>query len=367
MSKTVIADIRNNRFPKLVIEQETFVVWRNLDPYPHTVETAPDSSYYFNAGALFTGAVSSPVYFRNLGDFEYLCRFHHGMTGRVSVVVHAGGHDHDDDHDHGHDHHLQHFHGFVTGGRTGDRIFMSHTPVMADDRHHFQIILQASFVKDEHKKVYEKVRQSYGDGRMQTFHDHISLADIGSGAVTDLPKCELEYYPNPKTPDAGEPVPGLEKDIPIHIDKVLFFHVFEPDLEYPDGLQYLVYGDADDVFIDHSIGRAPSFHSVAKLAAAPDFWTPDKFGGTVSILVPSKRIIDVSPKILPRTAFVDNAFHITWLPPSNLLTPQDPLKRRDGSTPIYDVLLSDGTSSRIEIGRFLHFDIRLLNNRVVIT
>jgi hypothetical protein len=63
MAKTAIADIRDSAFPEISIPPDTFVVWRNLDPFPHAVETLRNASYYFNAGALHPGESSSPVYF----------------------------------------------------------------------------------------------------------------------------------------------------------------------------------------------------------------------------------------------------------------------------------------------------------------
>jgi hypothetical protein len=373
MQRTVIADIRNNAFPELTIARGTFVVWRNLDPYPHTAETDPDSSFYFNAGPLLPGGTSSPVLFNQIGSFDYVCRFHADMSGMVKVADAAGGR-RDDSTDHGMPgmpgmpHHLEHYHGFVTGGRSGERIFMSHTPVIADERHCYQVILQGSLVNKEHIAAYNALRQStYGDGQVQTFHDHISLVDIGGGKVTLLPEANMEYYPDPLAPDSGVDVPGLDQKVPVRIDKVLHFHQFDPDTDYPDGMAYLVYGDLDDVFIDHFITRAPNFHSVAKLKSRPDFWAAVNLGTTVTIRVPSKHIFDVSPKLLTRVAYVDNAFHLFWLPPAGTYAAQDPLIRRDGKDARYAVTLSNGVSSSIEIGRFIHFDIRLLNNRVVIT
>lgn len=372
MPKTTIADIRNNAFPALTIQKNTFVVWRNLDPYPHTAETAPDAAFYFNAGPLFPGETSSPVYFGETGKFDYVCRFHAEMAGSVNVAAElppaTGGHI--DQMSGMHEgHHLEHFHGFVTGGRSGRRLFMSHTPVIADDRHRYQVILQGSLMEEKHIEIYDKLRQSdFADGQVQTFHDHISLVDIGSGKVTMLPEANMEYYPHAEAPETGEPLPGLDDKVPVRIDRVLHFHQFEPDTEYPEGLAYLVYGDLDDVFIDHFITRAPNFHSVGKLKARPEFWNEQAVAaGTAKVLVNSKHILDVSPKLLPRVAYVDNAFHLFWLPPAGTYSAQDPLIRRDGTKPIYDVVLADGRVSQIEIGRFIHFDIRLLNNRVVIT
>jgi hypothetical protein len=61
-----------------------------------------------------------------------------------------------------------------------------------------------------------------------------------------------------------------------------------------------------------------------------------------------------------------------WLPPSGIYLappghPQDPLIPRDGNPPIYDVVFDNGAKSQIEIEKWLHFDVRLLNYGVLIT
>jgi len=380
MAKTILLDIRNNTFPPLTIEEGNFVVWRNLDPSAHSAETLRNDPNYFSAGALLPGEVSSAVLFSKPGRFEYVCRFHAGMTGVVNVTSVGGSHpenthdgqSHDAGHGgHGGHIHLKHLHGFVTGGRSSERLFMTHTPVLADERHHFQVILQGSLPEKTHADAYDTLRKSaYGDGKVQVFHEHLALPDIGSGHVTMLPQSALEYYPNDREGVlGGTPVPGLEGNIPVRIDRVLHFHRFETEADYPeDGLTYVIYGDRDDVFIDHLINRAPSYHSVAKLKDSPPFFTSDHFGKTVTVSIPAKKIRDVSPKFLRRVGFVDNSFHLFWLPPPGVYPlPADPLKTRDNTPPKYDVQLENGSKGQIEIGRFLHFDVRLLNYGVLIT
>ena len=133
MTRTVIADIVGNSFPSITIVPDTFVVWRNLDPVPHTVETDPAATYYFNVGPLATGEVSSPVWFNREGMFPYACRFHAEMAGDVLVSAKARVGIKSGDpmpttqmmpgsmHDHGGHGSLAHFHGFVTGGRSGSK------------------------------------------------------------------------------------------------------------------------------------------------------------------------------------------------------------------------------------------------------
>lgn len=389
MTKTIIANIRENAFPTITIPPNTFVVWRNLDPVPHSAEAEVTSDFFFNAGPMFPGENSPPVYFTDVGVFNYRCRYHSGMDATVTVregveptvspAEHPGHGGHGHEHGHGHGHGLAHLHGFVTGGRTGNRFFMSHTPVLADPRHSYQVILQGQLDNPEHAAAYTRIRQSeYGDRRVQIFHSHISMPDIGTGKITTLPQSSFTYYPDLMHPDEGVDIPGLEENIPVTISRVLHFHRFDTDAPYPEGLEYLVYGDLDDVFIDHFMNRGPSFHSVAKLAERPNFWTEQLTSGTARIRIPRKRITDLGGKFLPRIAFVDNSFHVFWLPPSGLYTPavQDPLFPRKPKRPNlgpyeytggpfgYGVILEDGTIERIALGRSLHFDVRLLNHGV---
>jgi hypothetical protein len=356
MAKTVIVDIEHSRFPEVSIPVDTYVVWHNRDSVVHSAEMSRESEPYFDAGALHPGEASSPIYFGSPGSYDYACRYHHDMRGRITVMedgeptIRPGeGH---------HSHHMTHYHGFVTGGRSGTGLFMSHTPVMADERHRFQVILRGSLIEPEQIGAYEEGRkQDFGTFRWQVFHSHQDMERIGRGEISELNEALITYSSDGVT---ETPVPGLpEYGTRVRIDKVIHFHAFEADDKYPArGLEYILYGDSEEVFADHHISRAPNFHSVAKLAHAPSFWTGE---GPVTVTIPSKRIKDVSPKQLSRMAFVDNAFHLAWLPPSGLLRPADPLRRRDGSLPVYDVVLEDGSAGQIEIEDFLHFDVRLLN------
>ncbi len=393
MSKTLIVNIRNNAFPMATVRPGTYVVWRNLDPYPHSAETENSADFFFNAGPLLPGEVSPPVLFSVLGEFPYRCRYHASMSSMVHVKADAppGGtaedHGESDHGDPGHGDHgghgghgtFKHLHGFVTGGRTGRRFFMSHTPVLADPRHSYQVILQGSLTTPQHVQAYEAIRNSsYDDRRVQIFHGHTSLPDIRDGNTKVLPEASFTHYPDLAHPDDGVAIPGLEENIPVNIDKVLHFHKFDVDDDSGDGsLRYLVYGDMDDVFIDHFMNKAPSFHSVAKLASAPAFWTAAHTSGVVQLSVPAKRILHLAPKLIQRIAFVDNSFHVFWLPPSGLYTPAplDPLFPRKafnraqpsefrGGPFRYEVVLANGTGGQIDVARSLHFDTRLLNHGV---
>lgn len=389
MSKTIVVDIRNSAFPGVIVRPGSYVVWRNLDPFPHSAETERKSDPYFNAGPMLPGEMSAPVLFTTAGQFDYRCRYHTGMSGKITVDPQApaagaitqpgqqndGSGDHSG-HDGGHIHAYNHLHGFVTGGRSGKHFYMAHTPVLADPRHCYQVILQGSLRQDEHAQIYANLRSSeYGHRRVQIFHSHTSLPGIAVGEIKELPHSSFAYYPDDRHPDDQEDIAGLT-DVPVTIDKVIHFHRFEVDSEDSDGpLEYLIYGDEQDIFIDHLMNRAPSFHSVAKLASAPPFWPALMAQQPVRVQVPAKRIQYMQPKVVQRIAFVDNSFHIFWLPPTGVYGPTiiDPLfPRKDyqavtpsifsGGPYRHDVVLPDGSASFIELApHSLHMDLRLLN------
>ena len=48
MSRTIVVDIRNSAFPGVMVRPGSYVVWRNLDPFPHSAETERKSDPYFN-------------------------------------------------------------------------------------------------------------------------------------------------------------------------------------------------------------------------------------------------------------------------------------------------------------------------------
>lgn len=247
---------------------------------------------------------------------------------------------------------------------------MTHTPVLADERHNYQVILRGRFVKPEHARIYDDLRASaYGDQVVQIFHNHVSMPDIGRGNITLLPNASVAHWPGGTQTTIGPaqvPIRGLE-DVPIALDEVLHFHQFDTDAPYPEALTYFMYGDGKDVFIDHAMDRAPGFHSVAKLAAPPKGWNGS---GTRTFRVPGRAIRELEPRLASRLAIVDNAFHVFWLLSPGQLPrhAQDPLiLRSTGPVPhVHSIEFADGEKSEIEISRFLHFDVRLLNFGVLI-
>jgi plastocyanin len=66
----------------ITVPAGTTVIWRNLDPVPHTVTSAEGK---FDSGNITSGESYSHV-FKDPGSYDYYCRIHPYMKGKVIVV-----------------------------------------------------------------------------------------------------------------------------------------------------------------------------------------------------------------------------------------------------------------------------------------
>ena len=66
---------------EITITEGTTITWYNKDSTAHTVTTQDKT---FDSGSLLTGAKFSYT-FKQKGTFEYYCRFHPSMIGKVTV------------------------------------------------------------------------------------------------------------------------------------------------------------------------------------------------------------------------------------------------------------------------------------------
>lgn len=381
--------IENGAIPSFEIAIGQSVTWTNNDSVPYQLNSDPKNThFYFDIGIIFPGEVSSPVLINpavGIDELIYGDGLSPGKKGKIKVIG-PNPVPPPDDNGHNHDHHssymsnevihdqnehLRHFHGFVTGGITGDQIYLTHTPIFADERHHFQIILEAQFVESKHVIAYNKLRTSgFGHGKVDLFFDHLALIDIQSGKKDELDLFGLRYHTDLQTENSEIVYRGAKVFHPdfdsrkgakvrVKVKNILHFRKFDPDMAYPDSLTYLMYGNDTDVFFDYFISRAPNFHSVGKLAKVPNFWTSDLHNGVLKFQIPSRKIIDVSPKQLKRVAFLDNRHHLVWGSPSGFGSATDPLAREPlnkyGNRE-FDVLLENGQMGRIEVSHLTHFN-----------
>lgn len=332
-----------------VKKDEIVVLKNNGDKIVQISSDSNSKGLFFDVGILHPGENSSPIFFNlinNITKIHYGCGLDSSLRGEINIIsgecphTHSDHGNHGDNVDHGghsdHDHgrHEDHFHGFITNGAKGDCIYMTHTPIFGDVNHHYQIILQASFKDPKLIKKYEELRNSsYGNNKVQLLFEHIELSKIENREITSMKINSFRYYPDVPTIRDGLVMENVKtelhefKDAEIIIEKVLHFRTFTPDMPYAEYLEYLLYGNESEVFMDSFISRAPNYHSVAALREVPSFWTKKYFNNTCKIQLLSKKIIQCEPKTISRVAFLNNQTHLIWGMPSGSIGPIDPLYR----------------------------------------
>ena len=373
MAKTVEVLIQGFQFNNgnpLSIDVGDSVVWTNRDSVPHTV-TGTSGEYPFELGTVVPGQTSSPVTFLKAsgpGGFVYECEFHAGMSGTIRVGVvdeenanDAGGREHDDHDSGGHSghHHVDpDVHSFVVAGLTPDNIYLSHIPLFSDSRHFYQVVLEAKLGDQAARVAYSRYRQENGDARCIVDPEPFILTEIESGERTSF-QGTLNHVASgtPNSALAGaSPIDGLT-DVQVEIIRVIHFRRLNVDDPFPERLTYLLYGNLREVFLDHYISGAPSFHGVAKLAEVPGFLSHEVINSSPKVTIPSKTFMDVTPKTV-RSAFLNNRTHLVYAPPSGVIRPRDPLEKLDS----IDVNIGSDSSLRsIKIGKLIYFDIRIIN------
>ncbi len=68
----------------LTVAVGTTVTWRNSDNAAHTATADNSSAFQFDTGGISPGATSA-ITFTQAGTFEYFCKFHTTMKGKVVV------------------------------------------------------------------------------------------------------------------------------------------------------------------------------------------------------------------------------------------------------------------------------------------
>ena len=82
-----VVTISRSRFSdrEIRVHVGTTVVWRNDDPFAHTVTSVEGSAVAFDSGELALGDTFEMT-FAEPGTFAYFCRIHPTMRARVIVV-----------------------------------------------------------------------------------------------------------------------------------------------------------------------------------------------------------------------------------------------------------------------------------------
>lgn len=174
-------------------------------------------------------------------------------------------------------------------------VYLSHLPMFQQEGrppmpHRYQVILEIDFIGDD-----RDTQGRYAEDRQR--HREATIYMLSPTAPFVLPSLvSADPQGNPLRQFNGtifrghlerpEGVPIL-RDAMVHVEQVVYFREFDPEVEKPSQLEYLLFGRGDELFLTHQITKAPDFDQVLAVRVIGHGFTDDELGQGVHLIFPA--------------------------------------------------------------------------------
>ena len=228
------------------------------------------------------------------------------------------------------------FHGmFMLGDR---QLFACHMPMFHKEPHCYQMILKIS-LPDVVMQAYRTGRKADPDAVFNLINSDsapMTLPAIAIGEITHFP---ADIYRNYSNANGGAPQEKLFSEVPLEVERVVYFRHFDAGFNYPESLTYLLFGSENEAHLSHYICRDPDFQHLLSLTSYPDWISPQQIqaGVTVNIVglssqpIPCSNPLDQDIYQVNFSGQTDRSFPIyvgkhanRWFSTGNMLNAKDP-------------------------------------------
>jgi hypothetical protein len=157
-------------------------------------------------------------------------------------------------------------------------VFLSHLPMFQDvnatktrftSPHRFQVILEATFTKGaaSAQDVYFKDRQDHADVRIYTLNpEPFVLSQVFTPRADGK---RLDTFTGTvfrgHLERGGKSIAGLQ-DAPVTVTRIVHAREFDPAVNKPEELEYILFGSGSELFAAHTIAGPPDFDHVLSIA-----------------------------------------------------------------------------------------------------
>jgi hypothetical protein len=176
-------------------------------------------------------------------------------------------------------------HGMVLLGR--ERIFLSHLP-MFHTPHNYQVILEVSLSKPgiDPQASYVEDQQQTGTLLYTIAPEKFVLPEL---AWPDLqtPKRRSFHAAIYRGHFEREGVPILE-DVLFTVTRVIHFRKFDPNASALPALEYFFFGSPQELFLAHSITRAPDFDHLLPVQVASHPFREEALQQGIPVVFPDR-------------------------------------------------------------------------------
>ncbi|CAH0991026.1 hypothetical protein SIN8267_01127 [Sinobacterium norvegicum] len=156
---------------------------------------------------------------------------------------------------------------FMVGDKS---LFLLHMPMFTNEKHMYQVILKAE-LSPEMMSYYRQLRAenpSKAYNLINVDNDKFTLPDLKSGQVTSFKATLFDGYSND---GGGTPGKILKNNIAVKVSKVVVFRHFNFSIDRPAALNFIIFGEGDEMHLSHYIARDPDFQQIITLSTDIDW------------------------------------------------------------------------------------------------
>ncbi len=176
---------------------------------------------------------------------------------------------------------------FMLGTTT---LYLCHMPMFKKEDHRYQLTLKAHLDPSSMETFLADKAQNPGKpyNLVNTDSDQFTLPDVANGTVTTFPAIVYRDY-------VGDtPATQIIAQATVYIDDVVRCHHFNTDIPRPQHLTYVLFGDGQEVHLDHYIAQDPDYQHLLTLPEVPNWLSVSQLQAGVDV-----SFIDVSSTPIP--------------------------------------------------------------------
>jgi hypothetical protein len=171
-------------------------------------------------------------------------------------------------------------------------VYLSHLP-MFEGNHVFQLIMKATF-----QGAAANAQQLYAEDRRK--NPQTKMYTLGPDPEMPFVLEEL-FTPDPQHPKRStfhgtvfrghlerRPHEPVLTNITVEVERVIHVHVL-PLSTKPEKLEYLLFGEGQELFLAHMISRPPDFDQILSVAMIGHEFTDEQLGSGVRVVIPGKQ------------------------------------------------------------------------------
>ena len=174
----------------------------------------------------------------------------------------------------------------VVGSSTA---FFSHLPMFMSP-HDFQVIFEGTFSQagSDPQRIYREDRKAHPQTHVYTFNpDEFVMTDIFPPAPkrTQIQGDLFRGHFGHPSEFPAKPA-QIAAGVTVNIANVVYFQRLTPHLSAPEGLEYLLFGKGEELFLAHLITRPPDFDQVVSARVSGHQFRDDELRRGVRIQLP---------------------------------------------------------------------------------